>query len=76
MVKAMDSLGKSIVNQALKLSAAERIVLAEQLLVSLDSPDAEIDALWADEAENRLEAYDKGQIESTKLEDVFAKYQK
>ncbi len=65
-----------ILNQALELSASERANVAEKLLVSLDSPDSKIDALWAKEADFRIESYKKGGIETTSAEEVFAKYRK
>lgn len=51
---------QNIFDQALTLSAAERVALVEQLLVSLDEPDKAIDALLADEVERRIDAYEKG----------------
>lgn len=64
-----------VIDQALKLKASERAAVAEQLLRSLDIPDAAIDAAWAQEADARVEAHDRGDIESIPAEDVFAKYQ-
>ncbi len=40
----------------------------------MDNPDAEIDALWAKEAEERLAAYDRGDIEAIDAEVVFAEF--
>jgi putative addiction module component (TIGR02574 family) len=62
-----------IFDQALTLSAAERVALVEQLLVSLDEPNKAIDTLLADEVERRIDAYDKREIRSTPAEQVFAK---
>ncbi|WP_198265418.1 addiction module protein [sulfur-oxidizing endosymbiont of Gigantopelta aegis] len=65
-----------ILDQALELSASERADVAEKLLFSLDRPDSTIDALWAKEADSRVEAYKKGEIEAVSAEKVFAKYRK
>jgi putative addiction module component (TIGR02574 family) len=65
-----------ILDQALELSATERASVAERLLFSLDSPDSKIDALWAKEADSRIEAYNKGKIEAVPAEEVFAKYRR
>ena len=65
-----------ILDQALELSAIERALVAEKLLFSLDSPDSKIDAVWAKEADSRVEAYKKGEIEATPSEEVFAKYRR
>jgi len=65
-----------ILNQALELSASEYANIAEKLLVSLDSPDSKIDALWEKEADSRIEDYKKGGIETISAEKVFTKYRK
>lgn len=44
--------------------------------LSLDVPDPEIDAAWAHEADARVRAHDRGQIESIPAEDVFARYRR
>lgn len=63
---------KDIVEQALLLKPAERYWVVECLLKSLDKPDSEIDALWAEEAEKRLVAYRAGKIEGIPFEEIFA----
>lgn len=64
----------SVLKQVLQLKASERAAIAEQILLSLDVPNPEIDAVWAQEADARIEAYERGEIESIPAEDVFAKY--
>jgi len=68
----MSKLGKEIMAVALKLPASERAVLADELLHSLNKTDPEIDALWAKEAEDRLAAYDRGEIEAIDADAVLA----
>ncbi|WP_230990906.1 addiction module protein [Bathymodiolus platifrons methanotrophic gill symbiont] len=65
-----------ILDQALGLSAIERANIAEKILFSLDSPDPKIDSFWAKEADARVEAYQKGEIETIPAEEVFAKYRR
>ncbi|MCK4842619.1 MAG: addiction module protein [Methylococcales bacterium] len=72
----MINTANTILDQALELSSTERAVVAEKLLFSLDSPDSKIDAIWANEADSRVEAYNKGEIEAISSEKVFAKYHK
>ena len=72
----MKKVSKSVLNQALELSALERATLVEQLLQSLDKPDENMDALWAAEAEARIDAYEKGVIEVVAVSEVLAKYAK
>lgn len=64
----------SVLDQALELSSTERADVAEKLLYSLDMPDPKMDAIWAKEADARVEAYKKGEIETVTIEEVFAKY--
>lgn len=65
-----------ILDQALELNARERANIAEKLLFSLDKPDQKIDDLWAKEADSRIKAYQRGEIETISSETVFAKYRK
>jgi putative addiction module component (TIGR02574 family) len=53
------------------LPADERAELVEHLLASLDAADRErLDALWAAEAEDRLDAYERGEIQAVSAEAV------
>lgn len=61
--------------QVEKLPPQERMQLIEHILDSLDQPDTAVDALWAKEAEDRLAAYQRGEIKAMALSDVIAKYQ-
>lgn len=56
------------------LSTGDRLELVEQLLDSLDAPDQSIDRLWVAEAEERLAAYRRGELEAVPLAAVLAKY--
>ena len=73
-INIMTNSENMVLDQALGLSAAERANIAEKLLFSLDTPDSKIDALWAKEADSRVEAYKKGEIGAISAEEVFAKY--
>jgi putative addiction module component (TIGR02574 family) len=66
---------KTLYSEALNLTPIKKIELIEKLYFSLDSPDSrqQIDMLWAEEAEARIEAFDKGEIETISSEKVFAK---
>ena len=63
-----------ILKDASNLRPAEKAALIDKLLSSLDHPDKEIDALWANEAEARIEAYDQGKIKALTLKEVLEKY--
>ena len=64
----------SIVEEALTLKPIERLHLVDEILLSLDVPTKEIDFLWAEEAEKRLQAYNKGEVKILSSQEVFAKY--
>ncbi|MGO9484214.1 MAG: addiction module protein [Rhodomicrobium sp.] len=63
---------KVITEQALALPRDEREVLYLALAESLGKPDAAIDEAWLDEAEDRLAAYDQGEIASVTLDEMIA----
>jgi putative addiction module component (TIGR02574 family) len=70
----MTEQAKELIALATKLPPGERITLVEEILSSLDQPDAEMDRLWAKEAEDRLAAYRRGEIKVVDLDEVLAKY--
>ena len=70
----MNVTSEDIIKQTSQLSANEKIELIDALLATVDKPDAEIDALWAKEAESRLVAYQNGEIKALDLNQVLAKY--
>lgn len=66
---------QKLCDQALSLPPFARIEIIENLFFSLDSKDEreKIDKLWADEAEDRLNAYEKGEIPAIPASKVFRK---
>ncbi|HJV65960.1 MAG TPA: addiction module protein [Geomonas sp.] len=57
---------------AMKLTVAERAELAGKLLLSLDlASESEIERLWLDEAERRLNDFRQGKSHGTAAEEVF-----
>jgi putative addiction module component (TIGR02574 family) len=67
----MAASAKSILAQALKLSANDRAALVENLILSLDKPDSSLDDAWLKEAEDRLAAYRAGDLAAVDAEQVF-----
>lgn len=63
---------QDIIEAALKLKADERSEIVDKLLQSLDAPDAQIDRIWAEEAERRVRALDAGRMATHSLDDVFS----
>jgi putative addiction module component (TIGR02574 family) len=61
-----------IVSDALSLPPRSRAKLAERLLESLEDPkQKEIDRLWADEVEDRIDAYERGELKAIPGQEVF-----
>jgi putative addiction module component (TIGR02574 family) len=60
-----------IVQIALGMKASERYKLLEILYKSLDKPDSDIDRVWIDEAERRLQAYREGRLPVVSMEEAF-----
>jgi putative addiction module component (TIGR02574 family) len=67
---------QQILKDALGLPSKERANLVDYLLSSLDQPDEQIDNLWREEVEDRINAYRTGKIRSFTLEEVLSKYRK
>ncbi len=64
---------KKLLEAARTLSPTDRASLVEDLLSSLDEPDPQIDELWRREAEDRLAAYKRGDIEIRDADRVLDK---
>ena len=64
---------KELEKQVKTLTPEDRARLAEVLLESLqDTPIAEIEAAWDREIEQRIAAYDHGELQTISAEEVFA----
>ncbi len=63
---------KDILEKALKLKPPDKLTVVEGLLKSLDEPDRNIDCIWAEEAEKRLDAYRRGGLEGIPMEEIFS----
>ncbi|MEX2212552.1 MAG: addiction module protein [Phycisphaeraceae bacterium] len=60
-----------VLADARQLSEKDRAAIAEALLAELDGPVEEgVEEAWAAEAERRLEAYDKGELDTMSIEEV------
>ncbi|MFC5695606.1 addiction module protein [Pseudomonas sp. GCM10022186] len=70
----MSQSSQTLSKEARRLSANERLELVEDLLDSLDTPDSALDEQWAQEAEDRLAAYRRGELKAVPLAEVLGKY--
>jgi len=63
---------EEIINVAKDLSLEERAELAGALLISLDEPsESEVERLWLQEAERRLQEFREGKVKGISTEEVF-----
>jgi putative addiction module component (TIGR02574 family) len=63
---------KQVLRDALDLPPVDRAELVEQILASFEFPARrEIDAAWAQEVEERLDAYERGEIGTSPASEVF-----
>lgn len=63
-----------IMQQLAAMPDVDRLQLVDYLLESLDQPDPEVERLWAVEAQSRWDAYQRGELSSVPLNEVFDKY--
>lgn len=64
----MSTSAEIVMDQALELSANDRAALVERLILSLYPA---LDAEWLREAEDRLAAYQSGELAAVGADDVF-----
>jgi putative addiction module component (TIGR02574 family) len=63
---------EELAKETMQLDIEDRALLAGKLLLSLDEPTpSEIERLWLDEAERRLESYRAGHVQGIPADDVF-----
>jgi putative addiction module component (TIGR02574 family) len=61
-----------VLANALALPPEERAELADRLLVSLHTErQRRIDELWAEEAEDRIDAFERGEIRAISAKEAF-----
>ena len=65
---------RKLTEQASLLPPVERAALVEGILQSLDATDPNLDQLWAEEAQDRLAAYRRGELEALDFDETLAKY--
>jgi putative addiction module component (TIGR02574 family) len=70
----MSTEGSRILNEVLELPAHERAELVERILDSLgEAPDPERLKRWAVETESRLDAIERGELETLPGEEVLVR---
>lgn len=64
---------KNIIQNALSLSPAERLIIIETLSKSLSEPDLDIEKYWQEEVELRYASYLDGKVKSIPYEEILKK---
>ena len=62
-----------IIEEALHLNPQERYLVIENLVLSLNQPNKEIDKVWIKESQKRLRAYKEGKAKTVSYEEVFGR---
>jgi len=62
---------EQIFNEILPLKPVEKLQLIDKILNSLNPSDEKLEDIWGKEAEDRIEAYDRGLISTVNEDDVF-----
>ena len=65
---------KSIIEEALRLRPAERLLLSELLTKSLNQPDENIEKIWAEESEKRYQALKENKVKSYTINEIIERY--
>ncbi len=73
----MTAITAKLTEQILSLPCEDRIYLAEKLLERLNGPSREeIEKLWAEEADRRIDEIESGKVELLPGDQVFADLRK
>ena len=68
----MTTVADKLADQILSLPCEDRVYLVDRLLQSLNAPSRkEIDQLWAEEADRRIDELDSGKVQAIPGEKVF-----
>jgi putative addiction module component (TIGR02574 family) len=70
----MSRKSEKVLAEALELPPLERAELVEELLTSFEFPsEKSVDELWGKEAEDRIDAFERGDLSSIPAKKVFEK---
>ena len=62
-----------ILEDAINLKPQDKYLLIETLVHSLNEPDSDIEKLWIEESQRRLDLYNSGELETVSYDEVFNK---
>jgi putative addiction module component (TIGR02574 family) len=66
---------QDIFKEVMTMKPAQKAELIDKLILSLDIPNQKVEELWRDEVENRVKAYENGEIKTVSIKEVFKKYE-
>ena len=70
----MSSTADKLEQEIKSLPDIEKLRLVDAILADLDTPDPEIDRIWAEEVRKRWNAYKEGRLWTVSYEEVTSKY--
>ena len=62
-----------IIQEAINLKPQEKYLIIESLILSLNEPDKDIEKIWIEESQKRLDEYKNGNLKTLSFEEVFNK---
>jgi hypothetical protein len=60
-----------IIQEAINLKPHEKYLIIENLILSLNEPDKDIEKIWIEESQKRLDEYKNGNLKTLSFEEVF-----
>ena len=60
-----------IIQEAINLKPQEKYLIIESLILSLNEPDKDIEKIWIEESQKRLDEYKNGDLKTLSFEEVF-----
>jgi len=66
---------QEIYEEIMTMKPAQKAELIDKLILSLDIPNQKVEEQWKDEVENRVKAYESGEIATVSTKEVFQKYE-
>ena len=66
---------QDIFEEVMTMKPAQKAELIDKLILSLDIPNQKVEELWKNEVEDRVEAYENGDIKAVSIKEVFKKYE-
>jgi hypothetical protein len=60
-----------IIQEVINLKPQEKYLIIESLILSLNEPDKDIEKIWIEESQKRLDEYKNGNLKTLSFEEVF-----